>query len=193
VKEGALNPVDEGFKEWTKHPYVDGTALPNAAGTGFDAWQVRSDEQDYYWWRLGPGERRRAWEEGWKLSARIKLASGYGFVGLSLGDGYRRFSIAFFEQEGKRFIGLPIQVSPEMLFHGKIEIPSGAPEYQEVELIFDPTAKEADLYLNGVRKLNGYRGFTQYLKENRGVVFGAIRYGGNDGTVNFRGIRFQTN
>ena len=191
VKTGALNPIEEGWSEvTTRHEHVAGTALQNQEGTGFDAWYIFSDSQDYYSRPLTPGEKERAWSRGWRLSSSVKPESGMGFLGVNFGDPRRRFLMEFRREEEMVGVGLVSQISPEFRFYDRVKIASPSSGFIDVELVFDPGTQSCDLYVEKVRKLSGYRGFDQYAKEDRGVMFGALRFQNANGAVSFRGISF---
>jgi hypothetical protein len=65
-------------------------------------------------------------------------------------------------------------------------------QYHEYELIYDPNLKSADLWVDKVRRLTGYRGHSQY-QEDTGLIIAAGVYKSDRGSMAFKSVRFEIN
>lgn len=172
--------------------------MQNEGGTGYDGWEIDvpgKEDQAYYYRRLASAEKKRGYETGWSLTVRATPEDGMAFTGVEFGPGYRRFDIWFHRDSDSRvMIGLPVQISPDILFFGTYTLEAGVRADTEVQLRFDSVTKLADLYVDGQKRLSGYAGWDQYNREDRGLFFGAFDYPrGHKGRAVYRKVEFRSN
>lgn len=186
-KVGAFDPESEGF---VTHGDLSGTVAYNADRSGLDAWRTTSLEQGYYYHALSDRQKALALAHGWTLSTTMRIEEGRAIVGVDLGSEGKRFDVV--EQiEGGRHLGrLQTQIVPSL--RGLDTVLDGAASYRRFELRFDPELETAELYVDGVKRLDGYRGHSQF-QERRGVFFGAVVYRSDRGVVDFQSVRFEIN
>jgi tRNA A-37 threonylcarbamoyl transferase component Bud32 len=186
-KVSAFDPESEGF---TAHDDLAGTVVQNADRSGLEAWRTTSPTQGYYYRELTDGQKTLALARGWTLSATMRVEEGRAIVGVDLGVQGKRFDII--EQiEGSQHVGrLQTQIVPSL--RGLDAMLEGAVSYRRFELRFDPELQSAELFVDGVKRLDGYHGHSQF-QERRGIFFGAVSYRSDRGVADFRSVRFEIN
>lgn len=186
-KVGAFDPESEGF---ATHGDLAGTVVWNADRSRLDAWRTTSPGQGYYFRELTDRQKAQALARGWTLSTTMRVAEGRAIVGVDFGNQGRRFDIV--EQiEGSHHLGrLQTQIVPSL--RGLDTMLEGAPSYRRFELRFDPELQAAELYVDGVKRLDEYRGHSQF-QERRGLFFGAVIYRSDRGVADFQSVRFEIN
>jgi tRNA A-37 threonylcarbamoyl transferase component Bud32 len=186
-KVGAFDPESEGF---ATHGDLAGTVVYNADRSGLDAWRTTSPQQGYYYRELTDRQKALALTRGWTLSTTMRVVQGRAIVAVDLGGQGRRFDII--EQiEGGQHVGrLQTQIVPSL--RGLDTMLEGAASYRRFELRFDPELQTAELYVDGVKRLDGYRGHSQF-QEGRGVLFGAVIYRSDRAIADFQSVRFDIN
>ena len=189
-KVGAFDPVTEGFEI---HAEVSGTVVRTEDNTGFIGWSVASSSpgSGYYFRRLTEAQKRGALARGWTLRTVMKTNAGGGFVVVDLGAAGRRFDINVLREEGADVVRLNTQIVP-VLQGLDLRIARAADVFYQCELRFDPGLQTADLWVNGEKRLAGYRGHTQF-QEDKGLMFGAAPYKGARGMASFQSVRFEIN
>jgi hypothetical protein len=73
-----------------------------------------------------------------------------------------------------------------------VPLPRAATDFHTYELVFHPSTQTADLSIDGVTRLTGYRGHNQF-QEDRGLQFGAAAYKSPRGVGQFQSVRFEIN
>ena len=192
-KEGAIDPLDEGFKlhahEDPQYPLV----LYNRETDGWDRWRIATKDQYYYYRSLSAEEKDFALQRDWRLTCICALESGGGFANVDFSGKGPRFDIELL-QEGKRyFVGLTRQISPTSEMDAKIEFPGVADvaHPHTYELRYDHFSKTASLWIDGKQVASGYRGHHQF-QEDRGLFFGAAINGKlQESSAVFRRVRFE--
>lgn len=194
-KEGALDPLDEGFK--LARP--DGSythVIPNADNAGFDRWRLVTDDQNFYYRKLSDAEKQFALQHDWRLTCVCALEKGSGFSDVDLGPGIGpRFDIGFDQEGEKYFVDLTKRISPQYEFDQRVEFKGVADvdHPHTYELRFDHVTQTASLWIDGQERASGYRGHHQY-QENYGVMFGVATYrDAKQASVIFREVRFEVN
>ncbi len=189
-KVGAFDPLDEGF---LPHNQVTGTVSFNTERTGYDGWRVfGTGAGDFYHKPLTDAQKRQAAERGWTLSADMRLEEGgiYAVVDL-LGHG-RRFDIGVQREADGTRVRLNTQIVPT--FAGiDVSIPGLDEGYHHYELRYDQGLQTAELWVDGTRRAEGYRGHTQFQEADQGLLFGAAPYRGDRGAGSFQSVRFEIN
>ena len=186
-KVGAFDPESEGF---ATHGDLAGTVVWNADRSSLEAWRTTSPSQGYYFRELTDRQKAQALARGWTLSTTMRVAEGRAIVSVDLGGKGKRFDII--EQiEGSQHLGrLQTQIVPSL--RGLDTMLEGAASYRRFELRFDPELQTAELYVDGVKRLDEYRGHSQF-QERHGVVFGAVIYRSDRGVADFQTVRFEIN
>jgi hypothetical protein len=127
-------------------------------------------------------------ERGWKLTAVMKVEEGGMTTGADFTGAGGRFDINVLLDGDREIVRLVTQIAPELRGLTVVQTPARA--YHRYELIYDPRAKGADLWIDGERRLTGYHGHDQYL-EDRGLGFGSIVYKTEQGGGSFQSVRFE--
>jgi len=151
---------------------------PVAGDNGFDAWQMSGSGCCSYFYQ--PVDMTLAFGQGWRLTARLRVASGAGtaYVGLNPAADQMRFDVAVAAQGQDAIVSLPGS-------NLSYVAPGAANQWIQFDLVYDPSTTSATLFIDGVQRLKGYSGWT-FARENRGVIFGT------DGvTANFNLVRFE--
>jgi DNA-binding winged helix-turn-helix (wHTH) protein len=191
-EEGALNPVDIGFKIRSIGRY-DADVMRNSNNFGFDRWKIVSDDQMYYYHTLTAVEKQFASSHDWRLICTCAVQVGAAWVNIDLGKGERRFDIELLRESDKYFVGLTQQISPAFEFASKIEFEgvSDVEHPHTFELRYDHVSKTASLWIDNFRVATGYRGHSQFVQDN-GLIFGSGSYlTSRTGIGIFRSVRFE--
>lgn len=186
-KVGAFDPESEAF---VPHGNLAGTVVQNADRSGLIAWRTTSPDQGYYYRELTDRQKALALARGWTLSTTMRVEEGRAIVGVDLGGEGRRFDIIEQIENGQHLGRLQTQIVPSL--RGLDTMLEGAASYRRFELRFDPGLQTAELYIDGVKQLEGYRGHSQF-QERRGVFFGSVSYRSDRGIAEFQSVRFEIN
>jgi DNA-binding winged helix-turn-helix (wHTH) protein len=191
-KDGALNPIDMGFKLHSIGRY-DSDVMRNSLNHGFDRWRIASDDQTYYYRTLTAPEKEFAVVRDWKLVCVCSIQVGGAWANIDFGNSGRRFDIELLQEGDKYFVGLTKQISPNFEFSQKIEFPGIADinHPHTYELRYNHVSQTASLWIDGQMMASGYRGHTQFV-EDRGLMFGSGIYLTSKTSVGiFRSVRFE--
>lgn len=186
-KVGAFDPLVEGF---AIHNEIRGTVADNPARDGYDGWRVLTERQGHYFKNLTNAEKRLALERGWRLSTVMRAEEGACFALIDFTGVGRRFDIEVRRAGVQDIVRLNTQVVPTM---AGLEVPllhDGA--YHGYELRYDPGLQIADLWIDGTRRLTGYRGHTQFQGDGD-MLFGAVAFKSLRGVASFQDVRFEIN
>jgi hypothetical protein len=182
---GATDPLTEGFGGGQI-----GTPVSNDGGTGLDAWRIASANGggDYYASALTAGEMQAALTRGWKLTARMRLESGAGYAVVDFQGAGPRFQIALIKDaNGDTVVRLPTSGDP---FVGlDYTLVGSQSTYHLYELVYDPSRQRADLYVDGIRRISDYAGFSWFPIGS--VYFGASRFANANGVAYHNLARFE--
>jgi DNA-binding winged helix-turn-helix (wHTH) protein len=194
-KEGALDPLDEGFKlarPQGQYPQ----AIFNRETNGWDRWRIVSDDQNYYYRVLSAAERDFALRRDWNLTCVCAVESGAGEADIDLAGG-PRFDMEFLQEGDRYFVALVNQLSPDMKWDQKIEFfgVGDIAHPHTYELRFDHFTQTASLWIDGQRKTSGYHGYHQFQDDSKPALsFGTFIYGhAPKGSFVSRRIRFEAN
>lgn len=187
-KVGAFDPTTEGFQT---HNDAVGTVVFNGDRTGYIGWSVTSaGPGGYYFRRLTDSQKTRGLDHGWTLSATMQPVAGRAFVGVDFVGRGRRFDIDVeMESEDDIVVQLTTQIVPT-ISGMELRLPGARQQYHLYELRFDPGLQAADLWIDGQRRLTGYRGHGQF-QDDMGMMFGAGPYKSERGTALFQSVRFE--
>jgi hypothetical protein len=185
-KVGAFDPLQEGFRE---HNRVTGTVAWNPERSGYEGWVVVGvGAGDYYYRTLTTEQKKLALERGWSLSATMRLEQGTAFVVVDFTGVSKRFDIALYAEPDTDLVRLQTQIVPT--FEGiETRLPRVPVAYRHYELRYDPGRQSADLWVDGIKRLESYPGLVQF-QEDMGVFFGAGPYKSEHGSASFKSVRF---
>ena len=176
-KNGAIDPLDEGFRLYRP---IDGNfehVLHNRETNGWDRWRLVTNYQNYYYRPLTAEEKEFALQRDWKLTCICALESGGGFADIDFTGKGPRFDLEFFQEGNRYFVGLTKQISPTIELDEKIEFPGVADidHPHTYELRYDHLTRTASLWIDGQLRASGYPGHHQF-QEDRGLLFGVAVY-----------------
>jgi len=186
-KVGAFDPLWEGFQT---HNEITGTVAENAAHTGYDGWRILTPTQGYYFHPFTSGQKRRALDRGWKLTAVIRADEGGMNAGADFTGADARFNVNIYRDGNRESVQLLTQIVPERQGPEISQSPPGV--YHRYELLYDPSLRSASLRIDGELKLTGYRGCRQFL-EDRGLNFGGAVFKSDRASGSFQSVRFEIN
>jgi DNA-binding winged helix-turn-helix (wHTH) protein len=192
-KDGAIDPLDQGFKLHLPFTARYPQAVYNRETNGWDGWRVLTDDQNYYYRPLTGEEKDFALQHGWKVTCICALESGLGSVNVDFAGKGPRFDVQFLQRENRYFVALTKQISPKYEWEQEIEFAGVADvaHPHTYELRYDHATATASLWIDGKLKASGYHGHHQF-QEDMGVVFGAAIYGtAPKSSLIVRRVRFE--
>jgi DNA-binding winged helix-turn-helix (wHTH) protein len=177
-QDGALDPLDGGFRLHRPDENISQHVLYNRETNGWDRWRIITSNQNYYYRPLSNEEKDFALQRDWKLTCVCALEKGAGFSDIDFVAKGPRFDIAFLQEGNKYYVGLTRQISPKFEWMEKIEF-AGVADVEHphtYELRYDHFLRTASLWIDGGMRASGYAGHQQF-QEDRGLMFGAAIYG----------------
>jgi DNA-binding winged helix-turn-helix (wHTH) protein len=192
-KEGALDPLDEGFKLHLPDKGQYPRAVYNRETFGWDRWRIMTDDQNYYYRTLTAEEKDFALQRDWTLTCVCALEKGGGFANIDFAGKGPRFDIELVQEGNRFFVELEKQISPVEQADEKIEFPGVADvaHPHTYELRYDHVSEAASLWIDGKMMASGYRGHRQF-QEDRGLLFGVAIQGTVDkSSAVFGQVRFE--
>ena len=157
--DGALDPVEQGFR---LHDKLEISAMRNPERTGFDRLNLRSPEEDMFIKRISLDDLRTAMDHGWKISLKGRPVIGGMWACVDFkAFGEPRYDVSIYrEPDGRALALLCTQHIPT--FDGpRYEMPDQGAHAHLLELVYDPSSKTCDLFVDGRRQAAGYRGHRQ--------------------------------
>ena len=120
---------------------------------------------------LSAAEKQSAMTRGWKITARLRVETGDTFVDLDfLGFG-NRFDIHLHrDTNGDTVVQLATTILP--LTGPSFTLTGSGSSYHLYELLFDPITHTANLAVDGVTRLTGYAGTTDFQSQ-AGLIIGS--------------------
>jgi tRNA A-37 threonylcarbamoyl transferase component Bud32 len=188
-KVGAFDPLHEGF---LIHGAATGTVATNPERDGYDGWRAfGSKPGEYYYTRLTTAQKRLAMEHGWTLSAIMRVEEGMTFADVDFVGYGKRYGIVMFRESDMDRVLLVTQILPT--FQGlELRLPHIPGVYHRYELRYDTSLQSADLWIDGSKRLENFRGLSQF-QDDMGLFFGAGPYKSDRGAGSFRSVRFEIN
>lgn len=200
--QGATDPLTEGFTLW---PFNGGiTAQPIANDMSKAAWSITStlpgfQQALYTSGALTPSQLASIQNEGFTITLDARVVQGPTFNASTslasaiavLGLGAKRFDIELgLTASGDTVVSLADQViiNPDNSFStpgASFTLTGSGSSYHQFQLVFDPTSQTADLFVDGIKRLQGYGGTTSNT-DNFGPLFGSL----NQGQANFDFVEF---
>jgi tRNA A-37 threonylcarbamoyl transferase component Bud32 len=189
-KVGAFDPLTEGFE--VNEDVTRAGVTENSTHTGYDGWRIETASRGLYVRSFTSSQTRRAMDRGWKLTAVLRAEKGAAYAAAEFGGGGLGFPIHVLAEDDREIVRLPTQIVPEFRGMDLEQRPAGA--YHRYELRYDAALKTADLWIDGERRLTGYRGWTQNtFRLGAGLNFGVAVYESDHGVGSFRLVRFEIN
>jgi len=193
LHEGDNNPLAEGWATYRTFNNVITGPVTNDLGLGIDAWKVddngSSSGEGLYGQPLASQDILNAMNRGWKLSTKLRVVDatatglGNGAVGVGFKTEGEFFSMAFgIEGDGSplvHFYGTPIVVDLDDLDSG----------YHLYELVYSPSAGNADLFVDGQERYSDFPGVSGALVAPN-VYFGSFAVDGA-GHGNYSEVKFE--
>ena len=187
-KVGAFDPLTEGFQ---RHNEIRGTVAFNRERNGYDGWRASTERQGHYFKPLTGEEKRLALDRGWTLTAVMRLEEGSCFALIDFSGVGKRFDIDLHRNGEDDIVRLYTQIVPT--FQGiDFPLPRVADAYHTYELRYDAGLGVADLWIDGARRLTGYRGHSQFQGDGD-LIFGVGTYESTRGVASFQQVRLQIN
>jgi len=166
-------PLERGF---IKDLSIDYHVLADAEATGIDSMRISTTaDQGGYFHPFRAAQSRDAYRRGWKmiLEAAVEEGGVYALVDNPLDP--RRYVLDFMRNpDGTETVLCLLGMTPE--YRGldwTLPAPVGARHH--FELSWRPDPGEAELWVDGVKRISGYRGVSDF-RYARGLQFGAGRY-----------------
>jgi hypothetical protein len=197
VHTGNTNPLTEG---WTTEGFAQDTTFgPITNDGGFDAWYVSDNSFELgshfqYLQTLTDGQVTRANTNGWTLTAKMRVDVNNP-PGLSpfmeYTDGILRFVLGFGRGDGDDFklILWDGGCTSRLCFRVTGEVytfEDAGDSYHEYQLVYDPSAGSADLYIDGIERASNYEGGVHPPSGVGRVGWGSLHdTGGGAGRYNF--------
>ena len=159
--------------------------------TGFDAWLVDDNASalgDFGWYQFAPttSQINQGNSLGWTLRARLRVVDIPDTPGGSPGVSYRDGATGWQMHFGTEADGDPIV---ELLGGGgSFTIQGTGGGYHLYELVYDPNAGSADLFVNGSEVLSNYTGF---VNSDELVLWGGFS-SFDVGQANYNLVQFVT-
>ena len=161
----------------------------NPERTGYDGWRVTTASMGHYFLNLTPAEKRLALQRGWKLTATMRLEEGLCFAVIDFSGVGKRFDIQLRRAGADDLVRLQTQILPASQGF-EILLPHEADAYHTYDLRYDPGLQVADLLIDGVRRLTGYRGHSQFQVDGD-LLFGVAVFGSARAVASFEHVRFE--
>jgi hypothetical protein len=168
--------------------------------SGTPAWQINSVglvSPNYSHYRVEPtaADIADGNANGWVLEARVRVpTANQGLGGGSMaGYGVASHSKAWFMDFGSDADGDPMVGVWTADGHFDTTTytlqAAGSGSYHTYELVYDPVARSADIFVDGVERISNYTGYSPY--SGTFVVWGDGA-SGDDGVVNFNSVEWRT-
>ena len=174
---GNADPLTEGFTP------NGGSGSPslNDGGSGLGAWRILSSSttSGYYSAPLTGSQKLTALTQGWKLTSRARVESGDVATNIDFFGVGNRFDIHLTRDgNGDTVVTLATSILP--VTGPSFTLVGSGSTVHVYELVYDPSAHTADLFVDGVRRLTGYAGMTQFQSDG-GLMMGSSLLGAANG------------
>jgi autotransporter-associated beta strand protein len=199
LHQGDVDPTSEGFGYSDNFGPASKGPVMNDVGTGLNVWSITSGSsstQTGYGLAFTPAQNAALASQGFEMTMEARVPSGplnspngnfypSAYATVDFGSG-RRFDVAI----GRNSNGDTEAVLPTALVGGVNYYTPGASftltgsgsSYHLYQLVYNPMANAADLYIDGVDRLSGYAGQTQFFDAG-GTGFDADNGGTNNCNV----------
>src|SRR5690606_4236934 len=144
--------------------------------------------QGYYFRSFTSTQKRGALSRGWKLTGVFRVEEGGGSIGVDFGAAGKRFDINVLRDGDHEVIQLVTEIVPQRRGLEIRETPVAL--YRTYELFYDPQLESAELWVDGVKRLTGYKGHTQF-QEDTGLLFSSHVWRSVQGSASYKSVRFE--
>ena len=191
--KNSIEPLDEGFRmSEDASNDLKGTIAFNPDNSGYDGWRVTTRGQGFYVRDLDQQQEDAALRRGFRMSAALRAEQGGAFVIASSGSANRRFDIfMFLDDRGDQAVRLIDKLLPS-LEGAEFHLNGSGKSFHSYELRYDSSSQTADLFVDGIKRISGYRGHSEYAAHSW-LAFGTHLYRSDLGVATFRTIRFEIN
>lgn len=189
--QGALDPLEQGFLVADK---MEIRPLRNEERSGFDRLDLRATEQGMFYKRIAEEDLADAMRQGWKITLKGRpLIGGMWAVADFRALGEPRFDISFYrEPDGRALALLCTQHIPS--FEGpRYEMPDQGARRRLLELVYDPSTRSCEFFVDGRRQIAGYKGYRQQQTKDpaRAFYFGISVYRSDRAQAELESARFE--
>jgi predicted Ser/Thr protein kinase len=183
------NPEDFGFR-----PRLDITegAVRNQTLTGFDAIRLVTSDQGMYYHKLSRAQSYQAMRKGWKLEATMQAIEGDANTSVAFPAAHRRFDMSVLREPTGRQAAVLLTQIGKGLDGLRYELAGPADAWHDYQLVFDPQTMSARLLVDGVERLSGYLGHSEYV-EDWGLFFASSIFRSKTAEARFKRVRFEIN
>jgi predicted Ser/Thr protein kinase len=186
---GPQDPEDFGFR-----PRLEVTegVVRNQDLTGFDAIRLQSTDQGMYYHKLSRAQSYEALRKGWKLETTMQAIQGDANTSVGFTPAHLRFDISVLTDPTGRQVVLLLTQIAKGLDGLRYELPGPANAWHDYQLVFDSKTHSARLLVDGVERLSGYRGHSEYV-EDWGLFLATSIYRSTTAEARFKRMRFEIN
>jgi len=208
---GSSDPVSEGFAVW---PFSNsGFAVGSVHNDmGYEAWSItgltQSLQYAYYSGPLSPSQKADIANQGFVLTVKERVAQGMAPIYTpgnpvivsvaAIFTGSKRFDIALgVDSNGDTVVVLPDLIGvPGGVFvtpGSSLTLTGSGSSYHTYQLVYHPTTQLADLFVDGIKRIQDYAGltYTTIERNSRGTystIWGAM----NGGQANFNFVQYSS-
>ncbi|HYM23895.1 MAG TPA: hypothetical protein VEU08_11815, partial [Vicinamibacterales bacterium] len=126
-----------------------------------------------------------------RLTSVMRAEEGRCFAVIDFTGEGRRFDVEIDRVAGHDRVRLQTQIVPTL--EGLDWTPAATDDaYHTYDLRYDPGAQSAELWVDGVRRLTGYRGHSQFQQDGD-LLFGVSVFQSARGVASFQDVRFEIN
>lgn len=195
------NPIEERFSIKSGGPTQVIGPIEN--DMGYSAWSLSSStRRSQFSYKSGPlsqKEKTKVTNEGFSLTFRARVSQGNApaydagsktVIGHArLGDGSKRYQVFLGINSSGNTVAVLVTyldaAGPGSSIRGfGPSYTLNDAGYHTYELVFNPQTQSASLFIDGIERISGYKGYTRYTV-NDGVVFGAH----SGGSMNFNFVQ----
>jgi serine/threonine-protein kinase len=179
-------PLEHGF---SKDLAIDYHILPNANATGFDSMRVFTTDQGGYYHPFSATQCGVAHRNGWRLTAEAAAEDGCLYCMVDNPRDQSRYSLNLFRNQDTDTVRCVLDAT--RVWQGLDQpLPGPAGARHQLVLIWTPEPGQAELWVDGIKRISGYKG-TRDFRYARGLVFGAFTYRSRRASGVFWKIRLE--
>jgi len=195
IHMGAINPITEGFSVWSYG--AASNAKPIVDDKGHAAWSITiedlASEFSYISGALSPTQKAALKSYGFVLSVGVRVSQGLApafdttnvtVSGAALLTDTGRLQIVLgVDSNGDTVVILPTRLdksgpgNSDRAYGESYTLSGLGSSYHTYQLVFNPVTQLADLFVDGVKRLQGYAGFVHDNSQDYGLDFGAVSGG----------------
>jgi hypothetical protein len=192
---GAANPESEGWEPEQGIGTSVTTVGPIFNDEAHDAWFISDNirsaggSSDGYWGSLTAEEKTIADAQGWRFGSRLRVAEmsddSFGSVAIYYFDGTKQWLLDF----GSSETGDQIVTAVNGADFTGIDYNTHSMGYHHFEMIYDPNADTADVFVDGVERISDWTGILNPIQAGR-FKFGSAS-SPDDGQGNYNMVEYK--